>query len=152
MKLNYPLIIGVALGGYLLYDYFTNKTSSATSLPSGSPTSLPVVPASASGDVPNNPAGSGPGGTGPVVSTSPTAMPAGNTIPSVVYQTIQKWANEDGRAPVKAMAAANQAAEYMGMYDLITNVWNKGLTPQNQGQIDFWDTLRNKYDPGDPVW
>lgn len=79
---------------------------------------------------------------------------APNGIDPTVYQVVQKWAQTDNRAPVLRMAAAAIPSEYAGMYDLITNYWDQNKQPGTV-QVNFWNALRAKYDPGPPpdqVW
>lgn len=76
-----------------------------------------------------------------------------NGIPPPQYDAVQQWATEDGRAPVLQMAAAAVPSEYAGMYDIITNFWDKGVTRNlPPAQTLFWNNLRAKYDPGDAIW
>jgi hypothetical protein len=82
------------------------------------------------------------------VATVANTLPAG--ITSQVYSVVQSWAQDDGRAPVLRMAAAVIPAEYAGMYDIITNVWDRHLE-SNPTQVEFWNALRGKYDPGPPA-
>lgn len=88
----------------------------------------------------------------PATGTGVTQTSSTGISPAVI-QTVQAWANADKRAPVLAMASALVPAEYAGMYDIITNYWNAGVSVQ-QGttQQKFWDGLRNKYDPNHNVW
>ena len=85
----------------------------------------------------------------PVMSSTP-ATP--NGIDPNVYSVVMSWAQTDGRAPVLAMAAAQIPSEYAGMYNLITNYWDKNVDPIPQPEVDFWNNLRDKYDPQHLVW
>lgn len=87
-----------------------------------------------------------PSQTLPVITNSP-AIPSG--ISQTVYSTVMSWAQTDGRGPVLAMAAAAVPMEFAGMYDLITNYWDKNVPP-GVPQVQFWNNLRAKYDPGPP--
>lgn len=83
--------------------------------------------------------------------TETSTQQAPNGIEQTVYDTVQAWAKADGRAPVLAMAAANNPTEYNGMYNLIVNFWQKGI-PSNATETTFWDNLRSKYDPNHQSW
>lgn len=90
----------------------------------------------------------------PVQATTPAPISSG-AIPQTEYAAVQNWANQDGRPPILAMAAARDRSEYDGMYDLIQawaavppgQAWNP--TPD---ETEFWNTLRNKYDPQHKYW
>jgi hypothetical protein len=142
--LTYGLLAGGAYAAYLLYqNYVSGQTAAAaTTTPATAPvTSLPP----AGGTLTNAPV---PSQQLPVSTTIPT-LPSG--ITAAVYSVVQSWAQDDGRAPVLQMAAAEVPSEYAGMYDLITNYWDKNIAP-GATQVTFWNALRAKYDPGDAIW
>jgi hypothetical protein len=147
----YALLVGGAYVAYKLYENYAAGTTAAAAAPGATTplTSVPSLPApggqtTASGQV-----------LAPVpsqqlpVSTVSSSLPAG--IPAQVYSTVMSWAQTDGRAPVLQMAAANVPAEYAGMYDIITNAWDKNIKP-SAAQTAFWNALRAKYNPGDKIW
>jgi hypothetical protein len=88
---------------------------------------------------------------------NPSLAPAGGSVPlngidPVTWSTVQKWAQGDGRPPVLQFAMAAVPAEYAGMYDIISNYWDKGVNPIPQPQVDFWNNLRDEYDPSHNYW
>lgn len=148
------LYIGLALGGYLAYRWWENKQAAAPGAPA------PVVPPNASTLInPTNIPSSGVIAPRGNIQTPPALAPISTTIlptstSSIDPQTIsvvQKWANTDGRGPVLQMAAAMVPSEYAGMYDLIVNFWDAGVSP-DQAHVDFWNNLRTKYDPTHQIW
>lgn len=143
MKKNTLLIVGVlGIGGVIAYEWWKKNQAAAaptTNSGTGSDFLLPATqttsPATGIPSTPNNSAAST------------------NTIDPGVQSTVVAWANADGRTPVLHMAQAMVPLEYAGMYDIITNFWNKGVTvvtPSTQQQ--FWDDLRKKYDPTHTQW
>lgn len=90
----------------------------------------------------------------PMQVTTPAPISSG-AIPQAEYAAVQSWANQDGRPPVLAMAAARDRSEYDGMYDLI-QAWAAVVPGQawspSQAQTEFWNTLRSKYDPQHKYW
>jgi hypothetical protein len=149
------LYIGLALGGYLAYRWWENKQAATAP---GAP--APVVPPNASTLInPTNIPSSGIIAPRGQTQVPPALAPISTTIlptnsSSIDPQTIsvvQKWANTDGRAPVLQMAAAMVPSEYAGMYDLIVNFWDAGVSP-DQAHVDFWNNLRTKYDPTHQSW
>jgi hypothetical protein len=152
-KLSWLEILLISGGGYVAWKWYQNKT--AASGPPGSPSAVPgmtaVLPAipAPGGQVYNGQVlAPVPGQNLPVATVAP-GVPAG--IDPTVYSIVQSWAIDDNRAPVLRMAAAAIPAEYAGMYDIITNYWDKNI-PVGISQTTFWNNLRGKYDPGDPIW
>jgi hypothetical protein len=147
--LTYLLIAGGAYGGYVLYQKY--KANTATAPPGALPNTTAAVP--------NLPAPGGQIVDGQVMSPVPSqqlpvstlAPTTPNGIDPTVYSIVQSWAMTDNRAPVLRMAAAAVPSEYAGMYDLITNYWDKNIPP-GPAQVAFWNTLRSSYDPGDAIW
>lgn len=144
--LTYVLLAGVGYVGYRMYQ--KNKVAQAAAMP-------PAMQLTSDSLPPTNPIPGGPA-TVPVpsqllpVAAVPTSA---NGIDPTVYQTVQQWAQEDNRAPVLRMAAAGIPAEYAGMYDIITNFWDKGIKVMaGSPQETFWNNLRNKYDPAHVLW
>lgn len=145
MKKNTLLIVGVlGIGGVVAYEYWKKKQN-------------PAAPTSSSG--------SGNNGSGYLVPPTQSSLPAtnmpsspnspsasGGGIDPTVIHVVQGWASADGRTPVLAMAKAMIPAEYNGMYDVITNYWNKGVSAGGTPAMTFWDNLRNKYDPQHAQW
>lgn len=147
---NSPWLEVGLLGGLVALGYYMWQKNQATAA-AASPT-IPVspngLPAAQTPAAPGEAVVSVPSQTLPVATVSP-GIP--NGIDPTVYAAVQQWAQEDGRAPVLAMAAAAVPAEYAGMNDLITNYWDKNLKP-GVAQVTFWNNLRAKYDPGDAIW
>ena len=145
------LTYGLIAGGGILAWYWWQSSQPAAAAPATVPVT-PALPAPAGQTLPSGQVLSPvPGQQLPVATTMP-ALP--NGIPQNVYSVVQSWAQTDGRAPVLMMAAADVASEYAGMYDLITNYWDKNIAP-GPAQVSFWNALRAKYDPGPPadqVW
>lgn len=142
----------VAAGGIGLWYWWNNNKVAAG--PAGPPGTMPVIPPlpAPGGQVINDQV------MAPVPSQQlPVATVmniAPNGIPPQVYSIVQSWAQTDNRAPVLNMAAAAVPSEYAGMYDLITNYWDKNIAP-GPTQVNFWNNLRAKYDPGPPpdqIW
>lgn len=144
--LTYGLIAAAGVGVW----YFWQKNQPATTTPGTVPV-IPPLPAPGGQTVADQVLAPVPSQQIPVATTAP-ALP--NGIPANVYSVVQSWAQEDGRAPVLNMAAADVPSEYAGMYDLITNYWDAKVQP-GPAQVTFWNNLRAKYDPGPPadqVW
>lgn len=149
--LAYALIAGGGYVAYVLYGKYKASVAAPAAQPGAIPNSVQVVPPL--------PAPGGQTVDGQVMAPVPSQMlPVSTIAPGVmagidpsVYSVVQSWAMDDNRAPVLRMAAADVPAEYAGMYDLITNYWDKNLSP-GQTQVDFWNNLRAKYDPGDAIW
>ena len=158
------LLIGVGVAGYFIWKHMQTQASTATALPApspnGTPTATPGVFPLPSMTTPAgtivNPAQILPVPASPVMiqPSQVFTLPAG--ITQDMYTTVMNWAQTDGRAPVLQMAAAMVPSEYAGMYDLITNFWDKGISPGSnpayQPEVDFWNNLRAKYDPQHIVW
>ncbi len=148
--LTYALLAGGAYVGYVLYEKYKASATPATA-PGGLPnttTGIPPLPAPGGQVLSDQVLAPVPGQTLPVSTLVPLS-PAG--IDPNVYSIVQGWAMDDNRAPVLRMAAANVPSEYAGMYDLITNYWDKNIQP-GEAQVIFWNALRAKYDPGDAIW
>jgi hypothetical protein len=149
--LTYALLGGAAYVAYILYNNYQTQQAAAAATPAGSvPGTTPVQPAlpAPGGQVINNTVMS------PVPSQQlpvATLLPTGNGITQSVYSVVNDWAQQDGRAPVLVFAAADIPSEYAGMYDIITNYWDKNIAP-GPTQTQFWNALRAKYDPGDAIW
>lgn len=148
---NTLLWIGVlGIGGYLLYRHMNAQPAAMTTVVETSPgTIAPAVLAPGAG-LPTAPINA--------IIQNPIAAAAAVTVPNGidpnVYSVVMGWVQEDGRAPVLLFGAAAVPAEFAGMYDLITNYWNKNIKP-GTAQVNFWNALRAKYDPGPPpdtVW
>lgn len=155
--LTYVLLAGVGYVAYKLYESYatpaaaTTTTASAatTTAPTAGPLKvIPALPAPAGQTIADQVLAPVPSQLLPVATISPS-LPSG--ITQAVYSVVQDWATTDGRAPVLAMAAAQVPSEYAGMYDLITNYWDKNIAP-GPTQVTFWNALRAKYDPGDAIW
>lgn len=143
--LLYGLLLGGGYVAYRLYENYATGTAApaaAAAPPAG--TALTVVPVSTSAN-----GGAVDQVAAPVTISTASTVPAG--ITSQMYSVVQSWAQTDGRAPVLRFASANVPAEYAGMYDIITNCWDKNVKP-NTTQTAFWNALRSKYDPGDAIW
>lgn len=147
---NTLLWLGVlGIGGYLLYRHMNAQPAATTTVVETPAAIAPATLAPGSG-LP----------IAPVSVALQTVLPASSTlavpvgIDPNVYSVVMGWVQEDGRAPVKLFAQAAIPAEFNGMYDLITNYWNKNIQP-GTAQVNFWNALRGKYDPGPPpdtVW
>lgn len=152
------LWLGLLGGGALLWWYLKKKNEGPGLVPAGQ--ALPA--AQPAGQAPN-PSQQLPMANTPQIQVQPpqlqvmpTAAPAAPSTPNgidpTVYMTVSNWVIEDGNKPPKvAMQQAAVPAEFAGMYDLITNVWDKGLQPDPE-QVFFWDNLRAKYDPTHQYW
>jgi hypothetical protein len=151
--LTYALLAGGAYASYVLYQKYK-----ATG---GTPGAPGVVP-NTSTVVPSLPAPGGQSVSDQVLSPVPSQqLPVSTVVPNIpngidpaVYSVVQGWAMYDNRAPVLNMAAAGIPSEYAGMYDIITNYWDKNIAP-GAAQLTFWNALRQKYDPGPPpdqIW
>lgn len=127
--------IGAIFLGYEAYAK-SKTTTPAIPLPASTPTggTLPVTTQTAlPAPAPSLPATSGNG--------------APNGIDPTVYARVMAWINQDGRPPVLAMGAAAVPSEFAGMYNIISNnLWG------NSSVTDFWNALRNKYDPDHKYW
>lgn len=164
-KNNFLLYGLLAVGGYFAYDYWKkNEGASVTAT-----TTTPLLGPATAGSPTESPIDTTPVNQTAVISPVETistqtaaAIPAGNPvdingkplpagITQQVYNTVYGWAKSDGRIPVMQFAAALIPSEYNGLYDLITNDWNKSgmATPP---QVAFWDNLRKKYDPNHVSW
>lgn len=160
----YGLLAAGAYVAYRLYENYAGgaapaATTATTTTPAGTVTSStplttirPILPAPGGQTIADQVLSPVPSQLLPVATTTTSGDPA--DIPPDQYSVVQSWAQEDGRAPVLMMAAANVPTEYAGMYDLITNAWDKNVKP-NATQVAFWNALRAKYDPGPPpdqIW
>jgi hypothetical protein len=143
--LTYALLAGGTYVAYRLYQNYA--TTAAPAVATGTPI-IPVLPTPTGQTINNQVMAPVPSQQIPVATIQPS-LP--NGITSSVYSVVQSWAQTDGRAPVLVMAAANVPSEYAGMYDLITNYWDKNISP-GPAQVTFWNNLRGKYDPGDAIW
>lgn len=131
------LFIGLAgIGGLAYYEWKKKQTAAGTTTVTSSSGTNYISPS-------------------PGLTTLP-ATSQGNTlnpspISADVAGVVQKWGHTDGRPPVQTMLAAMVPTEYNGMYDIITNYWNKGVAVGQTQQV-FWNGLRNKYDPQHISW
>lgn len=143
MKKDTLILLGVlGIGGIVGYEMWKKKQAAAATDTSGGSASGYLLPPTLTTSPATN-----------IPSTPNNAAASSNTIDPGVIATVKAWAGADGRTPVVAMANALIPSEYNGMYDIITNFWNKGVkvvTPSTQ-QI-FWDSLRKKYDPTHSQW
>jgi hypothetical protein len=153
--LMYALLAGGAYVAYRLYENYATATPAASTATGTTPaptTSVPSLPAPGGQTLPSGQVLAPVPGQNIPVSTVASSLPTG--ITQAEYSAVQSWAQEDGRAPVLRMAAAQVPSEYAGMYDIITNAWDKNVAP-NATQLAFWNALRAKYDPGPPpdqIW
>ncbi len=135
------LTLGLIGGIYYAYQsYMAHRY--ATKSPTPAPTTpgiMPVLPVAVQTAMPAAP---------PVTQTT---LSSPNGIDPTVYSTVMQWVNSDGRPPVLAFGAAAVPAEFAGMYDIIVNAWGKGLNPTT-AQSNFWNGLRNEYDPLHKYW
>lgn len=141
----YGLLLGGGYVAYRLYQNYAAGSAPAATIPTSTTlqtTALPT-PTGSSGNAPV------PSQQIPVSTASSSNLPSG--ITSTMYSVVQSWAQGDGRAPVLRMAAAMVPAEYAGMYDIITNAWDKNIKP-NATQTAFWNALRKEYDPSGSIW
>ncbi len=140
MKKNTLLIVGVlGIGGVVAYEWWKKNQGAASSSTATNQTGGDYLMPPTQSTLPAT-------GTG-------TTQASSTGINPTVLQAVQSWANADKRAPVLAMAAALNPTEYAGMYDIITNFWNAGVSvPYGSQQQQFWDALRKKYDPNHNVW
>jgi hypothetical protein len=143
MKKNTVLIVGVlGIGSIVAYEWWKKKQAGTTT------TTTTTDSSGTGGNYLMPPTQS----TMPATGTGTTQASSTGISPTVL-QAVQAWANADKRAPVLAMANALNPTEYNGMYDIITNFWNKGVkVEQGTAQQVFWDALRKKYDPNHNVW
>lgn len=150
--LTYVLLAGGAYVAYKLYEnYSTAATPASSSTTTAATTTtkvIPALPAPAGQTIADQVLSPVPSQLLPVATITST-LPTG--ITEAVYSVVQDWATTDGRAPVLTMAAAMVPSEYAGMYDLITNYWDKNIAP-GPTQVAFWNALRAKYNPGDAIW
>lgn len=146
--LLYGLLLGGGYVAYRLYENYAAGTAAPAAAAPPAGTALTVVPVSTSANGGAVDQVAAPITVSTATSSAPT-VPTG--ITSQMYSVVQGWAQSDGRAPVLRFAAANVPAEYAGMYDIITNCWDKNVKP-NTTQTAFWNALRSKYDPGDAIW
>lgn len=137
------LVVGLlGIGGIVAYEWWKNRTIAPVAVldTSGTPTTA-VMPVNTTTTTVQS-------GSGQLSTIAPATTQA---IDPAVVASVQAWANQDGRAPVLAMAAAMVPSEYQGMYTLINDYWNKGIAPSQQ-YVDFWNNLRSKYDPTHTSW
>lgn len=149
--LTYILIAGGGYVAYVLYEkYKANAAAAPAAVPGAVPGTqqvIPPLPAPGGQVTADQVLAPVPSQQLPVSTLVPTAT---NGIDPNVYSVVLDWAQTDGRAPVLRMAAACVPSEYAGMYDLITNFWDKNVPP-GASQVQFWNALRAKYDPGPPA-
>lgn len=131
----------LGVGGYILYRHMQSQQTALVALPAGTA----VAPA---GQVDASPA---------AIITQTAAQPAAATVPNgidpTVYATVLKWAQNDGRPPVLAFAAAAVPSEFNSLYQIMLNFWDTGTrVPNPSPQQQFWDDLRTKYDPQHIYW
>ena len=142
----------VAAGG--IGAVYVWHKSHATTAPAGSSPFVPSLPAAGGQTLPSGQV------LAPVPSQQLPVATVSNMSPGMidpnVWSVVQSWAQEDGRAPVLNMASAQVPSEYAGMYDIISNFWDKNVKIQpGSAQETFWNNLREKYDPGPPpdqIW
>jgi hypothetical protein len=154
-KKNHTLLwLGLlGIGGVVFYEWYTNRNASsqvstepATTAPLvTNPVVSTLIPAATTVAVVT------PAAAAQSAAANPQAFVPPNGIDLTVWNTVQKWGTTDGRQPVLNMLNAAVPAEYNGMYNLITGYWDTGKTP-TPAMVNFWNTLRSKYDPGDNIW
>jgi hypothetical protein len=146
---------GAGILGLLIYEWW--KGNQATAVTTTTTTTLATSSAPAAGsaavEIPQTVPNSGVSSPMTILLPNPAAAAAvpPNGIDVNTYTVVQKWGISDGRAPVLAMLAAAVPSEYAGMYDIIVNAWGANK-PVTQAQTQFWDNLRNKYDPQHLSW
>lgn len=134
------LIVGlIGIGGIIAYEWWKGSsaataTTTTAMTTTGLPTDGVIAPPSSA-----------------VTATAATPSIPANGIDPTVWAVVQKWGTTDGRQPILAMLAAAVPSEYAGMYDIITNYWDKNVA-LTQTQVDFWNNLRDKYDPTHQSW
>lgn len=157
-----PLLwVGLAGGAVLLWMYIKKKNEAAAAA-TMTPAALPALQATPGNAA--NPTQLLPVATvqptvtlqtaGPVVPVTPAAP---NGIDPTVYQTVMEWAATAPNNPsIQKFAAAAVPSEFAGMYNLITNFWDKGIQPGSnpayQPEVDFWNNIRAEYDPQHIYW
>lgn len=121
---------------YFGYNAYTKSQQAApVNLPPGGTPSTGTPPITTQTAIPAPP---------PSLSPTPASAPG---IDPTIYATVMQWVNEDGQPPVLAFGQAAVPSEFNGMYQIIsTNGWGQ---PQ---YTDFWNNLRNKYDPQHKYW
>jgi hypothetical protein len=151
--LTYALLAGGAYVAYRLYQNYA-AAAPAAAAPGAVPnttTVIPPLPAPGGQTVADQVLAPVPGQQLPVATAVPSNI---NGIDPTVYSVVVDWAQNDGRAPVLRFATAAVPSEFAGMYNLITNFWDKNIAP-TPAEVTFWNQLRAKYDPGPPpdqIW